>query len=74
MDDAVPGQNFDAEANGTILTVGKTTYVIDVQGSKYGGDTGLMGGGKDVTLTIRDNTLMGDYNNKRIPFTRPSTR
>ena len=68
------GKNFDAEANGPILTVGKTTYVIDVQDRNTVVIRGLMGGGKDVTLTIRDNALMGDYNNKRILFTRPSTR
>ena len=68
------GKNFDAEASGPILTVGKTTYVIDVQDRNTVVIRGLMGGGKDVTLTIRDNALMGDYNNKRILFTRPSTR
>ena len=68
------GKNFDAEANGTVFTVGKTTYDIAVQDRNTVVIRGLMGGGKDVTLTIRDNTLMGDYNNKRILMIRPSTR
>ena len=68
------GKNFDAEANGPVFTVGKMTYDIAVQDRNTVVIRGLMGGGKDVTLTIRDNTLMGDYNNKRILMIRPSTR
>lgn len=66
------GKTFDAEIKDGALVIDKNSYPVQVVDRNEFTFVGLMGQGKDVTVKVVGNgaTMYGDYNKKRIVFTR----